>query len=940
MSASDGYVVGTTKIVDHGSDSARWNLVIIGDGYRASELTQYHTDVQSFLTTLRTTPPFGELFCGINVHRVDVVSTESGADDPGCAGGAATTANTYFDATFCTVFAGSPLDRLLSVDTTLALSVASAQVPLRNQVLCIVNSSKYGGSGGAIATCSTNVAAAQIAIHEIGHSAFGLADEYGGDGTGTPVGEPMEPNVTRDTNRATNKWRALIAATTPMPSQCDSSCAASTCIPPAAPPPAGAVGTYEGAIYSDCNTYRPLPSCYMRDYGPFCPVCAGVIRQTLQPYLPTESINLITPSIAFTNVPAGMGGLGVTTHRAIVWEVVTCRNLTFEIVPPGPTGGFGTPQGTSVSVTADPILPATYARLWLSYTSTNPGDTANGSVTVRCVETGQTWTINIVADTIARPRSAVALVLDRSGSMNDDAGDGVTKVQKLREAADAFISIMLPGDGIGLVRFNNSAQRLMEIQDVGAAPSGTGRTAAIGHISGSDIDPTGATSIGDGVVNGKQMLDDAQAVATPPYDVTAMVVLTDGMWNRPPSLADVSGSITANTYAVGLGLPSNISVPALTTLCQGHNGYLQVTGALSTDQSMQLSKYFLQILAGVTNAQIVADPRGVLDTTSEHRIPFWICEADYGMDLIVLSPIPQVIDFQLEAPDGSRITPASGPGGANSQFVLSRYASYYRCALPVLPTNADGSQDGLWHAVLKLGRPSQDHITYDRRQESYAAYYDPKRAVLPYEFVAHTYSSLILSAYVTQASFEVGAVVRLTASLHEYDAPLQGRANAWAEIRRPDGTTDLVAFSPDSGDQFVATYDLRMPGVFSIRVRARGETVRDTHFERERTLTAVAVPGGDIWSPNDPKSNDFCELLHCLRKKSTTDGELTQKLKELGIDLQAFLKCLDEQCRSTADELEARQPQKQYDLAIAQFPAISLEQLIEVIAERVSERLR
>ena len=32
------------------------------------------------------------------------------------------------------------------------------------------------------------------------------------------------------------------------------------------------------------------------------------------------------------------------------------------------------------------------------------------------------------------------------------------------------------------------------------------------------------TSIGDGVVNGKQMLDDAQAAPAPDYDVTAMVV--------------------------------------------------------------------------------------------------------------------------------------------------------------------------------------------------------------------------------------------------------------------------------------------------------------------------------------------------------------------------------------------------------------------------------
>jgi hypothetical protein len=167
-----------------------------------------------------------------------------------------------------------------------------------------------------------------------------------------------------------------------------------------------------------------------------------------------------------------------------------------------------------------------------------------------------------------------------------------------------------------------------------------GRTTALQLIMGSDLDPQGLTSIGNGVVRGKQMLDDAQAAAAPPYDVLAQVVLTDGKWNRPPNLGTVSGSITANTYAVGLGLPSNISVQALTTLCQGHNGFMLVTGMVTVEQSMQLSKYFLQILAGVTNAQIATDPRGVLDTTAEHRIPFWICESDYGMDCILLSQYP------------------------------------------------------------------------------------------------------------------------------------------------------------------------------------------------------------------------------------------------------------------------------------------------------------
>jgi hypothetical protein len=86
--------------------------------------------------------------------------------------------------------------------------------------------------------------------------------------------------------------------------------------------------------------------------------------------------------------------------------------------------------------------------------------------------------------------------------------------------------------------------------------------------------------------------------------------------------------------------------------------------------------------------------------------------------------------------------------------------------------------------------------------------------------------------------------------------------------------------------------------------------MQGTPFERERTLTAVAIKGGDLWSPNDPKTNDLCELIHCLKKSDLISDELARKLKDLGIDLHPFLKCLDERCSSTAAELEKRQPQK------------------------------
>jgi hypothetical protein len=624
-----------------------------------------------------------------------------------------------------------------------------------------------------------------------------------------------------------------------------------------------------------------------------------------------------------------MGGVGVTTHRAIRWDVVTCRDLTFEVVS-GPTAPFTLVTTSPVVVTADPIVPAAAARIWIAYTSTNPGDMAPpGTIRVRCRETGTEWVINIVANTISRPRTAVSLVIDRSGSMNDDAGDATTKVAKVREAADVFISAMLPDDGIGIVRFNDTAQRLMEIQDAGAAPGGAGRTTALGHIGGSDINPSGGTSIGLGVVNGKQMLDDAQAAPTPDYNVTAMVLLTDGMWNVPPSLADVSGSITANTFAVGFGLPSNISVPALTTLTGGHNGYLLMTGAITPDQTMRLSKYFLQILAGVTNAQIAADPGGVLVLyrDSEHRIPFHICEADFGMDLFVLSPAPYFIDFQLEAPDGTRITPASGGTGANSQFVLSRYASYYRCALPVLPADPAGSHTGTWHAVLKLSRRGGVGYTASR------AYKSPAGQFLPYEFVAHTYSALTFSANVSQTSFEVGATAVISASILEYDAEPRGRATAWAEIRRPDGTLDVIGLPAATGGRYTAPYALPQAGVYIIRVRARGETMYGTPYEREQTLTAVAVHGGDHWDPNEPKRDPICEILDCLRRHGAINPELIRRLKSLGIDIEAVLKCFESKCRGTPNAIEGRERQPGRLVVNPALAAFTPEQINALTAE-------
>lgn len=292
MTTSDGRVTGTTLVINHGPPSQRWSLVILGDGYRESELGIYATDVQNFINTLQTTRPFNEVWNAINIYRVDVTSTDSGADDPIACGGTGATPRTYFDASFCT----NGIQRLLVANNTTAITVANQQVPEWDMIMVIVNSSIYGGSGGNIAVFSTAANAGEIGLHEMGHTAFGFADEYeyyAGCRSGETGhdryngGEPSQPNVTINTNRSTNKWRNLILASTRMPTTSNSNC--TQCDSQPTPVPQGTVGTFEGAYYNHCGVYRPEFNCKMRALNnPFCAVCQQIIRQRLSVYIPVH----------------------------------------------------------------------------------------------------------------------------------------------------------------------------------------------------------------------------------------------------------------------------------------------------------------------------------------------------------------------------------------------------------------------------------------------------------------------------------------------------------------------------------------------------------------------------------------------------------------------------------------------------------------------------
>lgn len=289
MTSADGRIIGTTLVVNNGSPTQRWSLVFMGDGYQNAQLAQFSTDVQNFVNDLRRMRPFNVLWSAINVYRVDIESTDSGADDPVACAGTGASPRTFFDGSFC---GDNQVQRLLVADQNTAITVANQEVPQWDMIMIVVNSSIYGGSGGGTAVFSSVANAGELALHEMGHTAFRLADEYEyyrGCGSGETTQnnyagpEPINANVTIDTNRATIKWRSLINAATPVPTTRNSNC--SQCDLQGSPVPRGTTGLFEGAYYHHCGAFRPEFDCKMRALGnEFCAVCDTTIRRILSPY--------------------------------------------------------------------------------------------------------------------------------------------------------------------------------------------------------------------------------------------------------------------------------------------------------------------------------------------------------------------------------------------------------------------------------------------------------------------------------------------------------------------------------------------------------------------------------------------------------------------------------------------------------------------------------
>lgn len=547
---------------------------------------------------------------------------------------------------------------------------------------------------------------------------------------------------------------------------------------------------------------------------------------------------LETPSIMFNDVPEG-----VETARAAVFGILDgCRDqtLNFQITSPIPAP-FAAPFGTTA--TYDPATSADdKVRMFLSYQGTTAGAMHSGSIDVLCVETGMTETIMIDANTVAKPSVACALVLDRSGSMLADAGlgNGQRRIDVLQDAAPTLVDLLQDQDGIGVASFNQDSSVDMPLAVAGppsmlpgVGPRGQANTAISGLM------PGGATSIGDGIVEGLGMISNGPQV----FNADAVVVFTDGHENSDEFLSSVSGQINARVFALGLGRPEVLQPQRLMDISHGTDGFMMMTGDALTD-SLRLQKYFVQILSGVDNSQIVLDPDGRLLPGNEVEIPFNLHRYDTAADVIVLAPAGDIFDSKLVSPTGLVLDPVIASSGLTGvQLIEGKRVQAYRLQLPIQAPQGEGHA-GRWKLTVALSDERFKDLLL-RSDEDRSGLRRLRSQGVPYTVVVRATSNLSLRVRTKYESREPGGLAVVTASLTELNLPFRGEAKVFMELTGPFDRQLVIPADQTGPGTWAMKVELLEAGVYTGRLRVEGASSNRQRFTREQLLTLSAWEGGD-----------------------------------------------------------------------------------------------
>ena len=835
MGTSDGTVISLTKILDNGPDTELCNVVLVAEGFTAAEQGDFIALCDDFLTALQAEAWYGVLGAGLNIHRLIVHSDESGTDDPtDCAGGDGTDVDTYFDAQFC----NSGIRRCLSGDEGIVRDELDAALAQWHVAGVLVNTTDHGGCrSGNVFWTSVKPGWENTALHELGHAAFDLADEYdywAGCDEDEPDQniftdpEPDQFNVTTITNPANLKWRHLLTPGVPVPSMenpdCDECDERANVLGDDL-----AIGLFEGAKYHHCGVFRPAYTCRMRSSTQdFCRVCAEQIAVSLGDFVDADPILEVTP----VALDFGEIAYGLTLYLAFeVRNVRSGHPMPLDVTLTPPTGGFTYAPDTELAFTLPaPIFESYTSRnVYVAFTSTSaggPGFAGEAAVTAGA----QGATVNLDATAVPPVPVDSVLVIDRSGSMDDPTGVlGLRKVDMAVEAGHLFVDLLKENDQVGIVRYNDASGAgdvLLTMRAAGDLGTGQGRIDAKNQINTSTLDPDDGTSIGAGIINGSNLLDNAAA------DARALVVLTDGRQNTSPDVPDARAVVEAKApaqrvFAVGLGL--NQLEDTLNEIASVTNGVAQVTGDLVDEREFLLQKLYVQILSDISGEAFVKDPVQYLRAGQCAATHVYLSEIDISCDFILTwrpSPVyPKYLKVWLEAPDGSIIDTAAVAAMPNADLVTQPTHMFFRVLFPLRP-DSPLTHAGLWKVWVE---PQEAHTTANTGGDG-----------LHYAVMAKARSNFMLPGYLEQVESLPGARMRIVLQPTLFGRPVALDLPVRATVTRPDGVVRTVDLAEGNDGTYAGLFDdTPLIGPYGVDVEVSATSPHGHRVTRYRHLTGL-----------------------------------------------------------------------------------------------------
>jgi hypothetical protein len=304
-------------VLENGDPKEKVDLLILGDGYSASEMQKFRDDAKRMTQVLFETEPFKSRQKDFNVWAIDLPAATSGVSRP--------RAESFHRNPLAVSYNIFDSERYALNRDNKVLRQVAAQAPYEF-VEILINEKQYGGGGifNFQATASVGAGYANyLFVHEFGHHFAALADEYYTSSVsyvtgGTEHAEPWEPNVTALHDPDNIKWAAKIESGTPVPTPWQKKEYVEHSVEytkernelrrQKVPEEemdrffdknkawsseflgkqeyAGKVGAFEGASYEQFGLYRSEVDCIMftRDDVGFCRVCSDAIVRVIDLY--------------------------------------------------------------------------------------------------------------------------------------------------------------------------------------------------------------------------------------------------------------------------------------------------------------------------------------------------------------------------------------------------------------------------------------------------------------------------------------------------------------------------------------------------------------------------------------------------------------------------------------------------------------------------------